>query len=163
MCLNTTQKFCTRSPRSLPCCITVNRGSLRNLIESFTQYMLTGGSPSASHTRIAFLPFSTTFIFGFCFIRGNPLGKFLSAKFEMKKVIWQYMYVKFLSRIIQYKYDIVWKKIISFVETLPSNWMKAGFDYGLPSEQLHESTVQHFILIKSYGNILITCERRVKI
>ena len=64
---------------------------------------------------------------------------------------------------IQHKCNAVLKKYISFVETLPSNWMKAGFDYGLASEQLHESTVQHFILIKSYGNILITCERRVKI
>ena len=119
MCLNTTQKFCTRSPRSLPCCITVNRGSLRNLIESFTQYMLTGGAPSASQTKIAFLPFSTTFIFGFCFIRGNPLGKFFSAKYEIKKIISQYMCVKFVD--IQYKYNLVLKKNISFIETLPSN------------------------------------------
>ena len=68
----------SRSPLSLPCCITVKRGSRRNLMESLTQYIFTGGSPSASHTSMAFLPFSTTFILGFCFIRGNPLGSFFS-------------------------------------------------------------------------------------
>ena len=46
---------------------------------------LTWGSPAASHSRIAFLPFSTTFMEGFFKMVGNPGGKFLSEK-EQKNI-----------------------------------------------------------------------------
>ena len=67
-------KYRNHPPLSLPCCMTVKRSFLCSRIESLTQYMLTGGSPSASQTRMAWRPFSTTFILGFCFITGNPRG-----------------------------------------------------------------------------------------
>jgi len=42
--------------------------------------MFTWGSPAASHSRMAFRPFSTTFIDGFFKMVGKPAGKFLSRK-----------------------------------------------------------------------------------